>query len=417
MALMPVAEALARVLADTAPLGTEDVALGDAAGRVLAVDLTALRTQPPADVSAMDGYAVRADDIAGAPATLTVIGEVAAGHPFAGRVEQGQAARIFTGGVLPDGADTVVIQELTRRDGDKVTVEKSAVKGRNVRYGGIDFKQGEVLLAKGRALTDRDLMLAAAMNHPRLRVHRRPVVAVLGTGDELIMPGGEPGPGQIVYSNGFALTALARAAGAEVIDLGVARDTLDDIGARIRKAREAKVDVLLTSGGASVGDHDLVQKALKAEGLDLSFWRVALRPGRPMMHGRLTRDGLGADGLGADGLGAMHALGVPGNPVSSYVCAFLFLLPLLRKLSGRSDIEPQPEPAILGRDLPENDERADYLRATLDLGPDGFIATPVENQDSSLMAPLAQAGCLLIREPHAPAARAGSRCRILKFGF
>lgn len=402
MALMPVAEALARVLADTQPLGIEEVALSDAQGRVLAEDVTALRTQPPADVSAMDGYAVRAEDIATAPAMLTVIGEVAAGHPFAGRVEKGQAARIFTGGVLPDGADTVVIQELTRRDGDKVTVEKTAVKGRNVRYAGIDFKQSEVLLAKGRALTDRDLMLAAAMNHPRLRVHRRPVVAVLGTGDELVMPGGEPGPGQIVYSNGFALTALARAAGAEVIDLGVARDTLDDIGARIRKAREAKVDILLTSGGASVGDHDLVQKALKAEGLDLSFWRVALRPGRPMMHGRL---------------GAMHVLGVPGNPVSSYVCTFLFLLPLLRKLSGRSDIETPPESAILGRDLPANDERADYLRATLESGPDGPIATPVRNQDSSLMAPLSQAGCLLIREPQAPAAKAGSRCRILKFGF
>lgn len=402
MPLMPVVEALARVLADAAPLGHEDVALSDAAGRVLADDLTALRTQPPADVSAMDGYAVRADDIAGAPASLTVIGEVAAGHPFAGRIEKGQAARIFTGGVMPNGADTVVIQELTRRDGDKVMIEKATAKGRNVRYAGIDFKRGAVLLTKGRALTDRDLMLAAAMNYPRLRVHRRPVVAVLGTGDELIMPGGEPGPGQIVYSNGFALSALVRAAGAEVIDLGVARDTLDDIGARIRKAREAKVDILLTSGGASVGDHDLVQKALKAEGLDLSFWRVALRPGRPMMHGRL---------------GAMHVLGVPGNPVSSYVCAFLFLVPLLRKLSGRTDIEPQAEPAILGRDLPENDERADYLRATLDMGADGLIATPVENQDSSLMAPLARAGCLLIREPHAPAARAGSRCRILKFGF
>lgn len=402
MALMPVAEALARVLADTAPLGVEDVALGEAAGRVLAEDLSALRTQPPADVSAMDGYAVRAADITNAPHTLKVIGEVAAGHPFAGRVGSGEAVRIFTGGVMPDGADTVVVQELTRRDGDTVTVEKSTAKGRNVRYAGIDFRQGAVLLAKGRALTDRDLMLAAAMNHPRLRVHRRPVVAVFGTGDELVMPGGEPGPGQIVYSNGFALTALARAAGAEVIDLGVARDTLDDIGVRIRKAREAKVDVLLTSGGASVGDHDLVQRALKAEGLDLSFWRVALRPGRPMMHGRL---------------GAMHALGVPGNPVSSYVCAFLFLLPLLRKLSGRSDIEPQPEPAILGRDMPQNEARADYLRATLAIGADGVIATPVADQDSSLMAPLSQADCLLIREPHAPAAKAGSGCSILKFGF
>jgi molybdopterin molybdotransferase len=402
MALMPVAEALARVLADTAPLPAEDVPLNEAQGRVLAEDLVALRTQPPADVSAMDGYAVRADDVSNAPVTLDVIGEVAAGHPFAGRIGQGQAARIFTGGVMPDGADTVVIQELTRRDGDKVTVEKPAAKGRNVRLAGIDFRQGAVLPAKGRALTDRDLMLAAAMNHPRLRVHRRPVIAVLGTGDELVMPGGTPGPGQIVYSNGFALSALARAEGGVVTELGVARDNVDDIAAKIRQARDAKADILLTSGGASVGDHDLVQKALKAEGLDLSFWRVALRPGRPMMHGRL---------------GTMHVLGVPGNPVSSYVCAFLFLVPLLRKLSGRSDVEREPEPAILGSDLPENDERADYLRATLEMGPDGPVATPVADQDSSLMAPLASAGCLLIREPRAAAAKAGSRCRILKFGF
>jgi molybdopterin molybdotransferase len=402
MALMPVAEALAQVLAGTAPLPVEEVSLSDAQGRVLAEDLTALRTQPPADVSAMDGYAVRAGDIASAPVTLKVIGEVAAGHPFDGRVAAGEAARIFTGGVMPEGADTVVIQELTHRDGDSVTVQKSAFKGRNVRYAGIDFKQDAVLLAKGRALTDRDLMLAAAMNHPRLRVHRRPHVAVLGTGDELVMPGGSPGPGEIVYSNGFALSALARAEGGMVTDLGVARDDIADIAARVRRAREAKADILLTSGGASVGDHDLVQKALAAEGLDLSFWRVALRPGRPMMHGRL---------------GSMHVLGVPGNPVSSYVCAFLFLVPLLRALSGRSDAERQPEPAILGRDLPANDERADYMRATLEMGPDGPVATPVADQDSSLMEPLARAGCLLIREPKAPAARAGSRCRILKFAF
>jgi len=402
MALMPVAEALARVLADAAPLPAEDVSLDEAQGRVLAEDLTALRTQPPADVSAMDGYAVRAADVSGAPVTLKVIGEVAAGHPFAGRIGQGEAARIFTGGVMPDGADTVVIQENTRRNGDSVTVEKAAAKGRNVRLAGLDFKQGDVLLEKGRALSDRDVMLAASMNHPRLPVHARPLVAVLGTGDELVMPGNTPAPGEIVYSNGFALAALARSAGGIVLDLGIARDNLDDIAAKVRQARSSKADILLTSGGASVGDHDLVQKALAAEGLDLSFWRVALRPGRPMMHGRLD---------------SMQVLGVPGNPVSSYVCAFLFLVPLLRKLSGRSDVEHQPEPAILGRDLPPNDERADYLRATLEMGPDGLVATPVRDQDSSLMAPLARAGGLLIREPHAPAAEAGSRCRILKFAF
>lgn len=402
MALMPVAEALARVLADTAPLPTEEVALDDALGRVLATDLSALRTQPPDAVSAMDGYAVRGADVANAPAALKVIGEVAAGHPFAGTVGAGQAARIFTGGVMPAGADTVVIQEHTARDGDAVTVQKPTAAGRNVRGAGIDFRQGDTLLAKGRRLTDRDLMLAAAMNYPRLTVHRRPHVAVLGSGDELIMPGGTLKPGEIVYSNGFALSALVRAEGGTVTDLGIARDTLGDIASRIRQARDAKVDILLTSGGASVGDHDLMQKALKAEGLDLSFWRVALRPGRPMMHGRF---------------GAMHVLGVPGNPVSSYVCAFLFLAPLIRTLSGRADVEQPAESVTLGRDLPENDERADYLRATLESGPDGPIATPVPVQDSSLMAPLARAGGLLIREPFAPAAKAGDRCRILKFAF
>ena len=399
---MQVADALARVLADASALPSESVVLADAHGRVLAQDLAALRTQPPAAVSAMDGYAVRGADVAQAPVTLKVIGEIAAGHPFEGSVGNGEAARIFTGAVMPAGSDTVVIQENTARDGDRVTVQTPAALGRNVRAAGIDFKQGSTLLRQGRRLTDRDLMLAAAMNYPALPVHKRPKVAVLGTGDELVMPGSTPKPGEIVYSNGFALSALARSAGASVIELGIARDSLDDIVAAVRRARAEDADILLTSGGASVGDHDLVQRALASEGLDLSFWRVALRPGRPMMHGRLE---------------GMHVLGVPGNPVSSYVCAFLFLGPLICKLSGRSDIEPVPERALLAVDLPENDERADYLRATLTQGPDGPLATPVPVQDSSLMASLARADCLLIRAPHAPAARAGTPCVILKLAL
>jgi len=210
LALMPVAEALQRVLAEARALPAEAVALNDALGRVLTDDVTALRTQPPAAVSAMDGYAVRAADVGTGPVTLTLIGEVAAGHPFEGEVGSGQAARIFTGGVMPAGADTVVIQELTARAGDTVTIQKATAKGRNVRGRGIDFGQGQILLQKGRRLTDRDLMLAAAMNHPGLRVHRRPKVAVLGTGDELVAPGSAPGPGEIVYSNGFAVLAMAR---------------------------------------------------------------------------------------------------------------------------------------------------------------------------------------------------------------
>ena len=400
MALMSVADALARVLEGVEPLAAEPAALADAAGRVLAADVAALRTQPPEDLSAMDGYAARADDVAKVPATLNVIGEVAAGHPFEGRVGPGQAARIFTGGVVPPGADTIVIQENTKADGGGIAVTSPAAKGRHIRRAGLDFTKGQVLLPRGHRLSDRDLMLAAAMNHPAVPVHRRPKVAVLGTGDELKAPGSTPGPGEIIYSNGFALMALARHEGAEVIDLGVVPDKIDDTVAAVRRARASGADILMTTGGASVGDYDLVQKGLAAEGLALSFWRVALRPGRPMMHGRL---------------GAMHVLGLPGNPVSAYVCAVLFLVPLIRRLAGRSDVEPQTESAALGRDLPENDERTDYLRASLTKGTDGReVATPFPPQDSSMMALLAKADCLVIREPHAPAARAGERCVILR---
>ena len=397
--LLAVGDALAQILADASPLPAEDVSLDDSLGRVLTEDLKALRTQPPADVSAMDGYAVRGADVATAPVTLKLVGEVAAGHPFAGRVGAGQAARIFTGGVMPDGTDTVVIQELTKREGDMVAINKPTAKGRNVRNEGIDFTAGQVLLTKGHRLSDRDLMLAAAMNYPRLRVHRRPKVAVLGTGDELVPPGSAPKPGEIVYSNGYALRALAQSEGAVPIDLGVVGDRIEAITAAVRRARAEKADVLLTTGGASVGEHDLVQKALAAEGLALSFWRLALRPGRPMMYGRL---------------GALQVLGVPGNPVSSYVCTFLFLVPLLRALAGRSDAVLARAQARLGRELPENDEREDYLRATLADGPEGMVATPLANQDSSLMAPLSAAQCLVIRPPHAPKAAAGSPCVILK---
>ena len=402
MALMAVAEALQRVLADARPLPAETVALDEALGRVLTDDVVALRTQPPAALSAMDGYAVRGSDVARAPITLKVIGEVAAGHPFAGKVGPGEAARIFTGGVMPAGSDTVVIQEFTTRDADSVTIQKETAAGRNVRAAGIDFARDENLLRKGRRLTDRDLMLAAAMNHPRLKVHRRPKVAVLGTGDELVPPGSTLRQGEIVFSNGFALAALARLNGAEVNELGIVRDRVEDIAAAVRHARQLNADILVTTGGASVGEHDLVQRALATEGLELSFWRVALRPGRPMMHGRLE---------------GMQVLGVPGNPVSSYVCSFLFLVPLIRTLAGRKDIAHLPENAWLGSDLPANDERADYLRATLQPGPNGPLVTPLPAQDSSLMAPLAKADCLLIREPHAPAAPAGSDCVILKLGL
>jgi len=400
VALISVAEALDHVLAHAAPLPPEQVALDDALGRVLAADLNALRTQPPADLSAMDGYAARASDVTNAPVQLRVIGEVAAGRPFTAAVGAGEMARIFTGGVMPAGADTVVVQEITERKGDAVTVLKPVSKGRHVRRQGLDFRRGDTLFTAGHRLSARDLALVAGMNHPQLPLHRRPKVALFATGDELVPPGQEPRPGQIVYSNGFALAALARQEGAAIVDLGLVKDELEPTVAAIRAARACAADILVTTGGASVGEYDLVHKAFAAEGMDLSFWKVAMRPGRPLMHGRL---------------GGMQVLGLPGNPVSSYVCAFLFLVPLIRRMSGRSDLVIPTESALLGSDVPANDERADYLRARLRESSEGSIATPFPVQDSSMMLPLAKADCLVIREPYAPASAAGSRCVIVKF--
>jgi len=397
---MPVADALAAVLSGAEPLPEEMVALDSAHKRVLARDLAALRTQPPQAMSAMDGYAVRAADAAQAGARLKVIGEIAAGRPFDRAIGPGEAARIFTGGVVPDGADAVLIQEDTVVEGAHIALTEGAIKGRHIRRAGVDFNQGDVLLKAGKELSDRDLSLAAAMNHPRLPVHRRPKVAMLATGDELVMPGETPGPGQIVYSNGYALRALARAEGADVVDLGIAADTLAATTAGIRRARDLGADILMTTGGASVGDHDLVKGALDAEGVAIAFWRIAMRPGKPLMHGRL---------------GAMRVIGLPGNPVSSYVCGYLFLVPLIRKLCGRITVHHPTETALLGQDVAANDQREDYLRARLSTRNDGaLIATPVNQQDSSLLGKLAAAQALLIRPSFAPAAQAGSACTILR---
>jgi molybdopterin molybdotransferase len=400
VALMPVADALAAILAGAEPLPEEMVALDTAFHRVLARDVAALRTQPPQAMSAMDGYAVRSADAADLTARLKVIGEVAAGRPFGRKVGHGEAVRIFTGGVIPDGADAVIIQEDTATDGEYITITEAAKPGRHIRPAGVDFREGDVLLSKGRRLTDRDLSLAAGMNHPELAVHRRPKVAVLATGDELVMPGSIPGPGQIVYSNGYALRALARSEGADIVDLGIAADTVEATTEGIRRARASGADILITMGGASVGDHDLVKRSLEAEGVNMAFWRIAMRPGKPMMHGRL---------------GAMRVIGLPGNPVSSYVCGFLFLVPLIRALSGRASIHHIRETALLGRDLAANDQREDYLRARLEVREDGaLIAMPVNQQDSSLLGNLAAARALLIRPPFAPAAAKGASIELLR---
>ena len=400
MALMPVPDALAAILSGATPLPEEMVALEAAYHRVLARDVAALRTQPPQAMSAMDGYAVRAADAAKVATRLKVIGEVAAGRPFDRAVGAHEAVRIFTGGVIPQGADAVIIQEDTVAEDGGITITEAARPGRHIRPAGIDFREGDLLLTRGTRLTERDLSLAAGMNHPELPVRRKPKVAMLATGDELVMPGEAAGPGQIVYSNGYALRALARDEGAEVIDFGIAADTVDATTLGIRRARDAGADILITTGGASVGDHDLVKQSLEAEGVTMAFWRIAMRPGKPMMHGRL---------------GGMRVIGLPGNPVSSYVCAFLFLVPLIRALSGRNTIRHATETAHLGRDLPANDLREDYLRAHLERRADGvLVATPVDQQDSSLLGNLAAARALVIRPPFAPKAAAGSRCEILR---
>jgi molybdopterin molybdotransferase len=397
---MPVTDALSAILAGAEPLPEEMVALDAGHRRVLARDLKALRTQPPQAMSAMDGYAVRAADAAKVGAKFKVIGEVAAGRPFDKPVSRGDAVRIFTGGVIPEGADAVVIQEDTEVDGRSITITEATSVGRHIRPAGVDFNKGDVLLRAGGRLTDRDLSLAASMNYPELAVRRRPKVAVLATGDELVMPGSEPGPGQIVYSNGYALRALARAEGAETVDLGIAADTVEATTSGIRRARDSGADILITTGGASVGDHDLVKQSLEAEGVAMAFWRIAMRPGKPMMHGRL---------------GGMRVIGLPGNPVSSYVCAYLFLVPLIRALSGRAHVHHVRESAILGRDVGVNDQREDYLRARLEARGDGeWTVTPVTHQDSSLLGNLAAAQALLIRAPFAPAAAKGSVCDILR---
>jgi molybdopterin molybdotransferase len=397
---MPVADALAAILNGSEPLDEEMVALDAAHHRTLSRDVAARRTQPPQAMSAMDGYAVRAADAAEVNARLKVIGEVAAGRPFDRALGPGEAARIFTGGVIPDGADAVVIQEDTVADGNTITVTEAAITGRHIRPAGVDFRQGDVLLKAGNRLTDRDLSLAASMNYPELPVRRRPRVALLATGDELVMPGNEPGPGQIVYSNGYALRALMRSEGAETLDLGVAGDTMSATTAGIRAARDAGADILVTTGGASVGDHDLVKKALDAEDVAMAFWKIAMRPGKPMMHGRL---------------GPMRVIGVPGNPVSSYVCTFLFVVPLIRALSGNNIVRHSTESAVLGRDLGANDVREDYLRAVIEARADGtLVANPVDKQDSSLLANLSRSQGLVIRAPFAPAAKAGSACEILR---
>ncbi|SFG26184.1 gephyrin-like molybdotransferase Glp [Methylobacterium gossipiicola] len=399
---IPVAEALARILAGfPGPVAPETVAIAEAAGRTLAEAVRATRTQPPFPASAMDGYAVRAADIATCPATLRIVGTSAAGHGFTGRLEAGEAVRIFTGAPVPDGSDAILIQENAEAEDGRVVARESVAAGRFVRPSGLDFRAGDTLLHPGETLDARRTALAAAAGHARLTVRRRPRVAILATGDELVAPGEPARWDQIVASNALAVAALAREAGAETLDLGIVGDTLEALEEALTRAVAARADILVTLGGASVGDHDLVQSALTRQGLELGFWRVALRPGKPLMHGRL---------------GATTVIGLPGNPVSSIVCGLLFVVPAIRALLGDPRAgEDRSEPATLGQDMPANDGRQDYLRARLDTAPDRLpIVHPENRQDSSMLSVLGQAEALLIRAPHAPAAAAGAPCRILR---
>ena len=409
--LLQVAEALERILAPVTPLPAERVPLPQARGRTLAADLAALRTQPPSDVSAMDGYALRFDDLDDLARPLTLVGESAAGRGYGAPLQAGEAVRIFTGAPVPAGADTILIQEMAltqemaRVAGSGVLARERPTRGRNIRKAGLDFAAGETLLRAGTRLGGAEIALAAAMNHAALPVVRKPLVAIIATGDELVLPGEAVGPDQIVASNAFAIAAFVEAAGGIALDLGIVVDDLGKLEAAIGAAREAGADVLVTLGGASVGDHDLVKPALAKQGMDLGFWRIAMRPGKPLIYGRLTT-----------GATSMAVLGLPGNPVSSLVCGVLFLQPLLRALSGDPRAaEDRSEPAVIGVPLPANDMRQDYLRATLHFGADGRpVATPNGSQDSSMLRVLAEADCLLIRGPNATADEPGAPCRILR---
>ena len=394
--LLSVEEARARILAALSTTQSEIVSLAQASGRVLAEEAIARRTQPPADLSAMDGYAVRADDVANVPAQLRVIGTVPAGGSFDGVLGRGETVRIFTGAPLPNGADRIVIQEDTARDGETVTVNEAAQRGQHVRVTGLDFRTGDVGLPAGRKLSSADIAFAAAMNLPTLAVHRRPVIAFFSTGDELVPPGAEPGPNQIVSSNNAGIAALIAEAGGIPLDLEIARDNEDDI--RAVASRAANADMLVTLGGASVGEHDLVQRALAPAGLDIDFWKVAMRPGKPLMFGKL---------------GTLPMFGLPGNPVSAFVCATLFLRPAIARMQG-GDSALHTTLARLGKPLPANGPREDYVRAAFDHIPGELpVATPFERQDSSMLSVLARAGCLVIRPVGAPAAQAGESVTVL----
>ncbi len=393
--MISVEEAAVRIAAAFAPLESERIPLAQAANRVLAENVTARFAQPPFAVSAMDGYAVRSADVAQVPATLRIIGESAAGNPYSGKIGKDETVRIFTGSAVPDGADAIVIQENAQRHGETVTLQQSAKPGQHIRPAGLDFKSGDILAAKGKRLSARDLALLAAGDCAQPRVIRKPVVAFAATGDELSRPGEPRRSGGIVASSGYGLGALIEKWGAAARDLGILADSFEELAALPDKAMGA--DLLITLGGASVGDRDLVQAALQAKGFVLDFWKIAMRPGKPLIFGRI---------------GALPLLGLPGNPVSTLVCAVLFLRPAIAAMLGENYRAPVLA-ARLGRDLPANDSRQDYLRAQTRIRDGALWVDPFPVQDSSMLVPLAKADALILRAPSAPARRRGDVVEIL----
>ena len=387
-------EATARIANAFSPVGSESVAIGEAAERVLAEDARARLTQPPAPMSSMDGYAVHAADVAKVPATLRVIGSSPAGHPFDGKVGSGEAVRIFTGGVVPDGADGIVLQEDTTADEDCVTVNEATRPERHIRVAGLDFKTDQVLLRAGRRLTARDVSLLAAADLDRVSVRRKPRIAIAATGDELSPPGTPRGPGGIVASSGYGLSALIEKWGGEPVDLGILPDTMEAVAAIADRA--AGADLIVTLGGASVGDHDLIQRALGPRGFELDFWKIAMRPGKPLIFGRL---------------GQTPLLGLPGNPVSTFVCAYLFLRTAIAALLA-TEMPLRLLSAKLLAPLAANEKRQDYIRACLTIRDGEYWTEALPIQDSSMLSTLAEAHALIVRAPNAAPASIGERVEV-----
>ena len=398
--MLSVHEALEKVASGVQLVSLEIVSLPDALGRVLASDVKSRLTHPPAAVSAMDGYAVRIDDISNPPVKLKQIGVSAAGSGFKGSINAGETVRIFTGAPLPTGADTIIIQEVVDKKNEIITIKESSFFGNFIRPAGLDFFEGDVLLKAGRILTARDLGLAAAMNVPWLDVRRRPRIAYTATGDEVVMPGDPLGVDQIISSNSIALEAYIKTLGGVPLNLGIARDNEESLLKVFDGARGA--DLLITMGGASVGDYDFVRKVLSCKGMDLGFYRVAMRPGKPLIFGHIDR---------------VAVLGLPGNPVSAGVTSAIFLQSAMSVMLGLDRDINTLKTAILGCDLGANDYRQDYLRSLLTTDISGnFFVMPFKHQDSSMMASLAKADCLVVRPPEAPAAVKGDRVEIVMLG-